>query len=150
MVGEIVSVEKDHLIVDIGAKCEGLSRSRKWVALRNRNWPDVQTGSGQRVYILRDFDENEPYVLSLRRVESWKAWEQLKMLQDKQEILEVVVNSVTRGGVLVNVMSLKGFIPASQLRIAKTLEDLIGQIPAKLLEVDRTKQVDFEPSRGRV
>ncbi|MCA9807107.1 MAG: 30S ribosomal protein S1 [Cyanobacteria bacterium HKST-UBA06] len=141
VVGEIVSVEKDHLIVDIGAKCEGVVPLKEVGRVTEQELALMyKPGQVKEFYILRDFDENEPYVLSLRRVESWKAWEQLKMLQDKQEILEVVVNSVTRGGVLVNVMSLKGFIPASQLRIAKTLEDLIGeQIPAKLLEVDRTK-----------
>lgn len=142
VVGEIVSVEKDHLVIDIGAKCEGVVPLKEIGGQISEQELShmFEPGQVREFFIIKDFDENEPYLLSLRRVDACKSWEQLKQFQEKGETLEVTVVSVTRGGVLVSVMGLKGFIPASQLRIAKTLDDLIGdQIPAKLLEVDRSK-----------
>jgi ribosomal protein S1 len=61
-------------------------------------------------------------------------------LKESREIIESTVTGTTKGGVLVNILGFKGFIPASQLRVAKTLSELVGDtLPAKILEVDRQK-----------
>lgn len=141
-VGEILNITKDHLVVDIGGKCEGLVPLKEIPGCSNEDEMRQQFAIGEirDFFILRDFDEDQPYLLSLRRVEAWKDWDELKTLQEANQTLQVPVVNVTRGGVLVQALRLKGFIPASQLRIAKTLDDLVGEtIPVKLLEVDRTK-----------
>lgn len=142
VVGEILKVEKDFLVVDIGGKCEGLVPAKELpFPPHGKTFEDVyEAGQVREFYIIRDFDEDSPYMLSLRRVEMWKDWEQLQRVFEADEVLEVTVCGTTRGGILVQALSLKGFIPASQLRIAKTLEELVGDvIPAKLLEVDKSK-----------
>lgn len=142
IVGEILKVEKEHLVVDIGGKCEGhvpmkeLPHCRTAEDIAERFKP----GQVREFFVLRDFDEDTPFLLSLRRVDMWKDWDELRRLHEAEACINVVVCGTTRGGVLVQALSLKGFIPASQLRIAKTLEELVGEtIPAKLLEVDRAK-----------
>lgn len=142
VVGEIVRVDKDQLVVDIGGKCEGNVPLKEIPGMPNEAMMRETYAPGQvrEFLVLRDFDEDLPYVLSLKRVDSYKDWEELKIMQADSKTMDVVVTNVTRGGVLVQLLNLKGFIPASQLRIAKTLDELVGDtIPAKLLEVDRSK-----------
>ncbi len=142
VVGEILTVEKDSLVIDIGGKCEGYVPLKE---IPDCRFPGelaerYKPGQVKEFFILRDFDEDAPFVLSLRRVDSCKDWEDLRRRHEENDILNVIVCGTTRGGILVQVLSLKGFIPASQLRIAKTLEELVGDtIPAKLLEVDKSK-----------
>lgn len=142
VVGEVVGAEKDRLIVDIGGKCEGHVPFKELPPFSHDT--DLSelypAGSVREFYILRDFDDETPFLLSLRRVTMWKDWDELKRFAEANEVLQVPVIATTRGGILVQALTLKGFIPASQLRIAKTLEDLVGEtIPAKILEVDRVK-----------
>lgn len=140
--GEIIANEKDFLVVDIGGKCEGHVPLKELPYLKNMEEfaEKYRPGQIKEFYIIRDFDEESPYLLSLRRVDMYKDWEELSNLHEKGETLNVYVCGTTRGGVLVQALSLKGFIPASQLRLAKTLDELVGQtIPAKLLEVDKSK-----------
>lgn len=142
VVGEILSVEKDFLVADIGGKCEGHVPLKELPYFSDAEELQrlYQPGQIREFYVLREFDEENPFLLSLRRVDMVKDWGTLKQLQEANEILNVQVCGTTRGGVLVQALTLKGFIPASQLRIAKTLEGLVGQtIPAKLLEVDKSK-----------
>ncbi len=142
IVGEILKVEKDFLVIDIGGKCEGHVPFKELPNARSGDDLSAmyQPGQVREFYILRDFDEDAPFLLSLKRVDMWKDWDELRRLHETNEVLNVTVCGTTRGGVLVQALSLKGFIPASQLRIAKTLEELVGDsIPAKLLEVDKSK-----------
>ncbi len=142
VIGEILAVEKDFLVVDIGGKCEGHVPMKE---IPNCRTPEevkelFKPGQVKEFYVIRDFDEDAPFLLSLRRVDLCKDWDELRRKFEANEVLDVVVCGTTRGGILVQALSLKGFIPASQLRIAKTLEELVGDtIPAKLLEVDKSK-----------
>jgi small subunit ribosomal protein S1 len=141
--GEILKLERDYLAVDIGGKCEGHVTLKEllsqYKSLENIQH-NLKAGDVRDFFIVKDFDDNNSFLLSIRRVDTVKDWDTLSEKLENGETLDVIVCATTKGGVLVQVLSLKGFIPASQLRIAKTLEDLVGQtIPVKLLEVNRDK-----------
>jgi ribosomal protein S1 len=141
--GEIVKLERDGLTVDIGGKCEGFVPMKEIPGCYNAE--DVrksyEPGQVREFFILKDFEEeNQHYLLSLRRVIAFKNWDRLAEMKEANETVEITVTSVTKGGILVNVIGLKGFVPASQLRLAKPLNELIGEVlPAKILEVDKNK-----------
>ncbi len=141
-IGEILKVEKDGLLVDVGGKSEGFAPLKEIPGCFNHEELNRAYAVGQvkEFFILREFDEEIQFLLSIRRVAASKSWETLVELKEKNETVEVTVTGMTKGGILVNVMELKGFIPASQLRVAKTLNDLVGEVlPAKILEVDKSK-----------
>lgn len=146
VVGEVLKIEKDGLVVDIGGKSEGFSPIKEIPGCFNldelRN--NYQVGQCLEFFLLNvqdGKDESRPhYTLSIRRVNLWKNWDRLLELKEAREIVETTVTGTTKGGVIVNILGFKGFIPASQLRVAKTLHDLIGDaLPAKILEVDKHK-----------
>jgi small subunit ribosomal protein S1 len=146
VVGEVLKLEKDGMTVDIGGKSEGAVPMKEIPGcysvdeLRNQYKP----GQVLELFLLNQNDSADEtrahYTLSIRRVAMWKNWDRLMELRDSREIVETTVSGTTKGGVIVNILGFKGFIPASQLRVAKTLHDLIGDVlPAKILEVDKHK-----------
>jgi small subunit ribosomal protein S1 len=146
VVGEILKLEKDGLVVDVGGKSEGFAPMKEIPGCNSleelRNTYTV--GQVVEFFLLNQHDSNDEtrahYTLSIRRVNMWKNWDRLLELRDSRDIVETTVSGTTKGGVIVNILGFKGFIPASQLRVAKTLHDLIGDVlPAKILEVDKYK-----------
>ena len=146
VVGEILKLEKDGLIVDVGGKSEGFAPMKEIPGCNSleelRNTYTI--GQVVEFFLLNQHDSNDEtrahYTLSIRRVNMWKNWDRLLELRDSRDIVETTVSGTTKGGVIVNILGFKGFIPASQLRVAKTLHDLIGDtLPAKILEVDKYK-----------
>ncbi len=146
VVGEILKLEKDGMTVDIGGKSEGFVPMKEvpgcyGVDQLRENYKPNQV---LELFLLNQHDGSDEtrahYTLSIRRVAMWKNWDRLMELRDSREIVETTVSGTTKGGVIVNILGFKGFIPASQLRVAKTLHDLIGDVlPAKILEVDKHK-----------
>ena len=142
--GEILAVEKDGLRVDIGGKSEGFCPMRETPNIYS--YEELQStyrvGQAIEFFVMseQDSDDHAYYRLSVRRVNAFKNWDHIIQLMTEGSIIEVTVAAATKGGVLVNVLDLKGFIPASQLRVAKTLPELVGDtLIAKILEVDKDK-----------
>jgi small subunit ribosomal protein S1 len=146
VVGEILRIEKDGMLVDVGGKSQGYVPIKEVQNAFSLEEMREQYKEGQVVEFfvmnnsVEDSREDAQYMLSLRRVGTWKNWDRLLEIKEQGETVEVTVNSVTKGGIIVNVMGFKGFIPASQLRVALTLNELVGEnIPARILEVDKKK-----------
>ncbi len=146
VVGEVLKLEKDGMTVDIGGKSEGVVPMKEVPGCYSLDDLRAQYKSGQvlELFLLSQHDGADEtrahYTLSVRRVAMWKNWDRLMELRDSREIVETTVSGTTKGGVIVNILGFKGFIPASQLRVAKTLHDLVGDVlPAKILEVDKHK-----------
>ena len=140
--GEILKLDRDNLIVDIGGKCEGIVPLREVPNAQNEAELHEIYSPGQviELFVLRNFDDENPYLLSLRRVSQRKDWDVLEELREKGDLVDVKVLALSRGGLLVLALGLKGFIPGSQLRVAKPIPELIGEmLPAKVLEVDRNR-----------
>ncbi len=146
VVGEVLKLEKDGMTVDIGGKSEGVVPMKEVPGCYSLDDLKAQYKPGQvlELFLLSQHDGADEtrahYTLSIRRVAMWKNWDRLMELRDSREIVETTVSGTTKGGVIVNILGFKGFIPASQLRVAKTLHDLVGDaLPAKILEVDKHK-----------
>ena len=112
--GQLVKKENDGYLVDIGSKSEGF--------LPNREIPtsmvdDMKIGDCKEFYILKeDEDEKSGMLLSLKRVACAQAWQTLQNAKITGETVTAKVVSLVKGGVIVEVNDLRGFIPASQLR----------------------------------
>ncbi len=143
VVGEVLKVEKDGLRVDIGGKSEGFVPMKEVPGCFKPEELKESYRAGQVVecFIMNEMDaEDVQYHLSIRRVHMAKNWDRLGEMKAASEIVETTVTGTTKGGVIVSILGFKGFIPASQLRVAKTLNELVGDaLPAKILEVDRRK-----------
>jgi len=138
VLGVIVKIEKSQLLVDIGGKTEACVPFKEISNLPFENPEEiVSVGEKKEFYILREENEDGQLTLSLKRVSQARSWSQLEELRQKDETIETKVISLVKGGVLVKVLGLRGFIPSSQLRTGTPHDGLIGMdIPAKILEAD--------------
>lgn len=137
--GDVVRVERDGVLVDVCSKSEG------FVPIKEiSNFPFdaaedlIKVGERREFYILREENENGQLTLSMKRVEQARGWVTLEQQKKNDDTIRAKISAVVKGGVVVDVYGLRGFVPASQLRVKGTTpEELIGmEIPMKILETD--------------
>ena len=140
--GRVVKREKDYFLIDIGAKVEAILPDREVTNSIDKNIDDLlQVGDIKDFYILKeaDIDHEEIYV-SLKKVSYAQAWQTLQAAKTNNDSILATVVALVKGGVIVEVAELRGFIPASQLRTGTPFDGLIGkEIEVKILEADAKK-----------
>jgi ribosomal protein S1 len=139
--GTIINVEKSALFVDVGAKAEAIVPYKEISNIPFNDPKDVvSAGDEKEFYILNDENEEGQLTLSLKRVALARSWDKLDLMKQNNEVITAKVSTVVKGGVVVDVLGLRGFVPASQLRAGGPYDHIIGQeIPMKILETDRRR-----------
>ncbi|RME12864.1 MAG: S1 RNA-binding domain-containing protein, partial [Ardenticatenia bacterium] len=142
--GVITHITPNEILVDIGAKQEGI------VPLSDIEWVDesikanIKEGATVRAYVMRTFEDDEPPLLSISRAAQEKDWQWLENLSD-DELVEGRVAEVNKGGLIVYVGMVRGFVPASHVVSVNTkvpdrqavLRQLLGKtLTLKVLEAD--------------
>ncbi len=137
--GTIISVEGSGAMVDIGAKTAAFLPSKE-ISNVGSSSEAIKPGDEMDFYILREENEEGQLTLSRRRVFTAQSWNDLQALVDSDAVIECNVTSVVKGGLLIDVMGLRGFVPSSHLRVKSSLEELVGQtLPFKILSLDQQR-----------
>jgi small subunit ribosomal protein S1 len=113
--GQIVSVSPTEILVDVGAKSEGVVRGRELESLGREGLESLQVGHTLPVYIVRAEDRDGNLVLSIRRAEEEADWRHAEELHEAGGWFESSVAGFNKGGLIVRMGKLRGFVPASQL-----------------------------------
>jgi small subunit ribosomal protein S1 len=113
--GTILRVEREELIVDIGAKSEGVVTARDMHTVTDAERDEIQVGASVLVFVVQPEDEQGRIVLSLDRARQERSWRVLQELADSGEIIEATIVNYNKGGLLVNLDGVRGFIPTSQI-----------------------------------
>lgn len=149
--GHIVAASNNEIMVDIGAKSEGLIVSQELTSLDSATRAALVEGREIRVYVLDPEDGNGNILLSYRKAAEEQDWDLAIKLMESQEPHSSEIVGFNKGGVLAAVGQLRGFVPNSQLsrdRMADSgsdgkqfsLQSLVGQpITFKVIEVDRER-----------
>ncbi len=149
--GIIISKTDSEIVVDIGGKSEGIVPPHDLARLDEEFLNELNEGDEIVAYVLTPEGREGQVVLSLSKARSEYEWERMARLQEENATVEAKVTEANRGGVVVQVGLLRGFIPASHLvarpetRGAASPEErfasLVGQtLQAKILEVNRKRQ----------
>ncbi|MBY0403752.1 MAG: S1 RNA-binding domain-containing protein, partial [Cyanobacteria bacterium] len=97
----------------------------------------MKPGEEYDFYILREENEDGQLTLSRKRVQTAQNWQKLEQLMEKDTVVDCTVTAVVKGGLLVDVIGLRGFVPSSHLRVKNSLEQLVNQtLPLKILSLD--------------
>jgi small subunit ribosomal protein S1 len=113
--GEIVSVTPTEVLVDVGAKSEGLVPSKELERLGRDGLESLKVGQVIPVYVVRSEDREGNLLLSIRRAEEESDWRRAQQLYEESEAIETQVAGFNKGGLIVRLGRLRGFVPASQL-----------------------------------
>ena len=139
--GTVFSMEPRGALIDIGAKTAAYIPIQE-MSINRVDAPDevLQAEETREFFILTDENEDGQLTLSIRRIEYMRAWERVRQLQAEDATVRSLVFATNRGGALVRIEGLRGFIPGSHISTRQAKEDLVGQeLPLKFLEVDEDR-----------
>ncbi|NJN22972.1 MAG: 30S ribosomal protein S1 [Leptolyngbya sp. RL_3_1] len=139
--GTVFSLEPRGALIDIGAKTAAYIPIQE-MSINRVESPDevLQSNEMREFFILTDENEDGQLTLSIRRIEYMRAWERVRQLQQEDATVRSGVFATNRGGALVRIEGLRGFIPGSHISTRKPKEDLVGEdLPLKFLEVDEER-----------
>ena len=152
--GTIVRIDKDEILVDIGAKSEGVVSNRELYGRHAESQPQLSIGDVVLVYVLQPESPEGHVVLSLRRAGLERKWRSMQELFEAGTIIDAPVIDHNKGGLIVD-CGIRGFVPISQIvdfprrpqneqprdaaqEIAEKLQPYIGRkLRLKILEVNR-------------
>ncbi len=140
--GVVISITKDHVMVDIGGKSEGQIAINEF--LDQEGNPQVQVGDEVDVLVESREDENEVIRLSKDKAEKRIVWDELeKNFRDDLPVNGTILEKV-KGGLNVDI-GVKAFLPGSQadIRPVRNLDKLIGL-------KEQFKLIKFNRKRGNV
>ncbi len=152
--GTVVRIDKDEILVDIGAKSEGVVSNRELFGRHAETAPQLNIGDVVLVYVLQPESPEGHVVLSLRRAGLERKWRAMQELFEAGTIIDAPVIDHNKGGLIVD-CGIRGFVPISQIvdfprrpqneqprdaaqEIAEKLQPYIGRkLRLKILEVNR-------------
>jgi small subunit ribosomal protein S1 len=151
--GVIVSVNPTEILIDLGGKTEGIVSGRELERMPRESLARYKVGDEVLAYIVNPEDKKGNIVVSLIRAQLEKDWRKAEGLYEKQEMFSGQVAGFNKGGLIVRVGKVRGFVPASQLdssRHPKLNEagltpeerwgDLTGEtLQLKVIEIDRDR-----------
>jgi small subunit ribosomal protein S1 len=139
--GTVFSIEPRGALIDIGAKTAAYIPIQE-MSINRVDAPEevLQSNETREFFILTDENEDGQLTLSIRRIEYMRAWERVRQLQAEDATVRSGVFATNRGGALVRIEGLRGFIPGSHISTRKPKEELVGEdLPLKFLEVDEER-----------
>ncbi|MFQ5508865.1 MAG: 30S ribosomal protein S1 [Leptospirillia bacterium] len=155
--GSVITKQPDGVMIDIGFKMEAVISKNEFEA---DEWESLENGSTLQVYIENPEDRDGKLVLSKEKADRMKVWEALKDAHDDQTPVEGVILSRIKGGLIVDVGGIKGFLPGSQidLRPVRDLDALIGQsLAMQVIKINQkrnnivlSRRVLLEEERGKL
>ncbi|SEL85131.1 SSU ribosomal protein S1P [Paenibacillus sp. cl141a] len=138
--GTIVKLEDNQAYVSIGYKYDGVIPVRELSSVQLDNASDaVQVGQEVECKVVSINDDKESLVLSKRAIDTENSWEELEKHFADQDVFEVTVADVVKGGLVADVGA-RGFIPASMVErhFVEDFSDYKGRtLRVKVKELDR-------------
>ncbi|BBD56588.1 MULTISPECIES: S1 RNA-binding domain-containing protein [Planktothrix] len=137
--GQVESYTSDGAYIDIkGAKSPGFIPKKEISIVEVEDVSEILPLKEERDFlIIREQNADGQILLSIRQLEMKQIWDQLLDAQNGGQSLQARVTGVNRGGVTVEVHSLRGFIPRSHLLEKDDLDSLVDQsLSVSILELD--------------
>jgi small subunit ribosomal protein S1 len=148
--GTVVGTDRDGILVDIGAKSEGVVPPQEMHCLQPEGSSQLSMGDKVLVFVLQPESPEGQIILSLDRARGERGWRVLQDYLDQNDAFEAYITGSNKGGLLVNVEGVNAFVPLSQIvggpergnpeQTQKALTDWVGQsITLKVIELNRRR-----------
>jgi small subunit ribosomal protein S1 len=142
MEGEVVKIDRDEILLDIGYKSEGVIPSKE-LSIRHDVDPNEVVKVGDRIeaLVLQKEDKEGRLILSKKRAQYERAWGRIEETMASGQTIKGPVIEVVKGGLILDI-GLRGFLPASlvDLRRVRDLQPYIGtELECKIIELDRNR-----------
>jgi small subunit ribosomal protein S1 len=136
--GRVVEVRSNEVLVDIGYKSEGAISREEF-----QDMPEVKPGDEVEVLLEQLEDEDGKVVLSKTKAEQQRMWDNVLSSSSEGSVLEGEVKSRIKGGMIVDIGGVKGFLPGSQIDVmpVRNMDDYMGKrFEFKVMKIDRDRR----------
>ena len=148
--GEIVGIDSDNVVIDIGLKAEGRIPIKEFAI--HGNIPELRIGDEVEVFLEKIENRSGKTVLSREKAVREEAWNLMEKALEKVTTVNGVINGKVKGGFTVDIGGIVAFLPGSQvdIRPIKDISPLMGvKQPFQILKMDR-KQGNIVVSRRAI
>jgi small subunit ribosomal protein S1 len=140
--GNVVRIDKDEVLVDIGYKSEGVIPANE-LSIRKSVDPNDEVHLGEEVdaIVMTKEDQDGRLIMSKKRARFEKAWRRIETAAESGEPVEGTVIEVVKGGLIID-LGVRGFLPASlvDIRRVPNLDEYMGtKIETKVIELNRSR-----------
>ena len=148
--GVIASIGDNEILVSVGTKSEGVIPGKEREQIPEDTLATFKVGMEIPVYVLNPEDQNGNLVLSYMRAREEQDWAEVDDLQKDNKVYDGKVVGYNKGGLIVPIGTLRGFVPASQVSVMRRTEGnespdarwskMVGEpIRVQVIEVDRSR-----------
>jgi small subunit ribosomal protein S1 len=149
--GTIARISENDVLVDVGAKSEGVIPNRELEQMSEEERAKLDVGQEVEVYVVRSADRDGTMLLSLSRAEEEQDWQDVEAFMESRETVNSTIAGYNKGGLIVKYGRLRGFIPASQVSLSRRRRSegdtpdqrwgkMVGEpIVTRVIEVDRRR-----------
>ncbi len=110
--GVVTAITKREVVVNIGAKSEGVISAPEF-----RYNPDLKVGDKVEVLVESAEDRKGQLVISHKKARQLKSWDMVNAAYESGEVVKGYVKTRTKGGMIVDVFGIEAFLPGSQIDI---------------------------------
>jgi small subunit ribosomal protein S1 len=140
--GNVVRIDNDEVLVDIGYKSEGVIPAGE-LSIRKSVDPhdEVELGEEVDALVLTKEDQDGRLILSKKRARFERAWRKIEAAAESGEPVDGRVIEVVKGGLIID-LGVRGFLPASlvDIRRVPNLDEYLDQtIECKVIELNRSR-----------
>lgn len=139
--GKITDKTRKMLMIDIGGKTEGLVVDKEFDAARDYI-EQLNPGDNVEAYVLSSENDRGQILLSLKKAAMDTKWDEFTKAMDEGTVVDVKGLEVNKGGLIVVIDGIRGFIPTSQFgkEYVGNLQKLKNRkLSVKVIEVDKEK-----------
>ncbi len=158
--GYVVAAREDEILLDIGAKSEGVITREEFGDLKS-SLSEIRPGDTLIAQVIQSESDQGYTVLSLKRAEKERKWRDVEQMYNSGITSEARVLEYNKGGLLTDFMGLRGFIPLSHLDrvhftddVAKFAHGSEAEIKASLQvlagKVLKVKVIEFDKEKNRL
>ncbi len=150
--GIIATIRENEILVSVGTKSEGVLSGRELEQIPPEEREAFHVGQEIPVYVVAPEDQNGNVVLSYIRAREEKDWEVVESMLASGEAYPSKIIGYNKGGLIVPIGGLRGFVPASQISLVRRTASggdtpeqrwgkMVGEeIKVRVIEVDRERR----------
>ena len=140
--GEVVRIDKDEILVDIGYKSEGVIPASELSIRKSVSTEDeVSVGDKIDALVMQKEDAEGRLILSKKRARFEQAWKRIEEVEQQAGIIDGTVIEVVKGGLILD-LGVRGFLPASlvDIRRIQNLDEYMGRtLTCRVIELNRSR-----------
>jgi small subunit ribosomal protein S1 len=150
--GTIASISDGQILVSVGAKSEGILAGKELDSIEDETVESWEVGDEIKVFVVTPEDSNGNLILSYTRALEEENWQTAEELLESEDSFTSKIEGYNKGGLLVPLGTIRGFVPASQIGLGRRLtitgnspeerySEMVGEeIEVCVIEVDRDRR----------